>query len=452
MKFLNVYIFIQLIILFLPKLALGQENGRGNNLLRTKSCLSEIDRAKIVYQIDENRKNLKLEKKSNLQRKIVDDLTFPLRFDSISGYNDFYGMADHVDHDPTNQVQDYNCSNRSYNNHKGSDFFTFPFAWYLYENNLAHVVSMFEGTVVLKQDGNADNNCVPNGEWNAVYVQHEDGSTMWYGHLKSGSLTSKSVGETVEKGEYLGVVASSGFSTDAHLHIEYYDENDELLDPFQGSCNNLNSESLWDEQPIYSNPKINAVLTHSVQPDIECGPSEEVSSFKNEFLPNDNLYVGVYLTNYLAGDIAVTNIYRSDNTLYDSFNTFNNQNSFEWFWNSREYLLTDSEPSGTWKVECTMNNKSFSHTFEFNNQSTAVEYVNEVEIQISPNPSKNFILLIGKTVQNCSRFKIFNSIGQEVKQEKCNTKIDISNLDIGTYVLMTMSQDGVIQLNKFIKY
>jgi len=451
MKYLNIHILI-LIILILPKLALAQNNGVGNNLLRTKPCLSEIERAKIIYQVNENRKKLKLEKNCNLQRKIVDDLIFPLRFDSISGYNDFYGMSSYVDHDPTNQFQDYNCSNKSYDNHKGSDFFTFPFAWYLYDNNLAYVVNMFKGTIVLKQDGNADTNCIPNGVWNAVYVQHEDGSTMWYGHLKSGSLTSKSVGETIEKGEYLGIVASSGFSTGAHLHIEYYNENDELLDPFQGSCNNLNSESLWDEQPIYSNPKVNAVLTHSVQPNIECGPTEEISSFKNEFLPNDNLYVGVYLTNYIVGDIAVTNIYRPDNTLFDSFNTFNNQNSFEWYWNSREYLLKDSEPFGTWKVECTLNNKSFAHTFEFNDQSTAVEYLNEDVIQISPNPSKNFILLTGKNVQNCSKFKIYNLIGQEVKQGKFNAKIDISNLAIGTYVLMTMSENGVIQLHKFIKY
>ena len=38
-------------------------------------------------------------------------------------------------------------------------------------------------------------------------------------------MTSKSIGQTVTKGEFLGKVASSGKSTGPHLHLEVHDSS-----------------------------------------------------------------------------------------------------------------------------------------------------------------------------------------------------------------------------------
>ena len=58
-----------------------------------------------------------------------------------------------------------------------------------------YVVAAAPGVIVFKQDGNFDRNCGFTGDpWNAVYVQHADGSVAWYGHMKNGSLTPKAVG------------------------------------------------------------------------------------------------------------------------------------------------------------------------------------------------------------------------------------------------------------------
>lgn len=69
----------------------------------------------------------------------------------------------------------------------------------------------------------------------------------WYGHLKIG-VTSASVGDSVQIGDFLGYIGSSGSSTEPHLHLGLYDSNDNLIDPFVGSCNNSTSVSWWANQ------------------------------------------------------------------------------------------------------------------------------------------------------------------------------------------------------------
>jgi hypothetical protein len=66
-----------------------------------------------------------------------------------------------------------------------------------------------------KFDGHPDRNCgnSSGASWNAIYVEHEDGSTAVYGHLKRYSLTEKRIGDAVVRGEHLGAVASSGSSS-----------------------------------------------------------------------------------------------------------------------------------------------------------------------------------------------------------------------------------------------
>src|SRR5258706_5142025 len=94
------------------------------------------------------------------------------------------------------------------------------------------------GVIPNRADGNADRSCAAletNGDWNAVYVSHADGSVAWYGHLKKDSLTPKQVGDAVVAGEYLGIMGSSGFSTGPHLHLELYDASGALVDPFKAA-------------------------------------------------------------------------------------------------------------------------------------------------------------------------------------------------------------------------
>lgn len=68
----------------------------------------------------------------------------------------------------------------------------------------------------------ADNGKVVQAGWNGNYgkcviIDHGNGYKTLYGHLSSISV---SVGDTIEKGEKLGVMGSTGESTGVHLHFE----------------------------------------------------------------------------------------------------------------------------------------------------------------------------------------------------------------------------------------
>lgn len=66
------------------------------------------------------------------------------------------------------------------------DYFTWPFQWYLLENDLIYIVAAADGILIGKDDGNSSYSCDWNGNqnWNAVYIRHADGSVAFYGHMK----------------------------------------------------------------------------------------------------------------------------------------------------------------------------------------------------------------------------------------------------------------------------
>jgi murein DD-endopeptidase MepM/ murein hydrolase activator NlpD len=176
-----------------------------------------------------------------------------------------------VDLDPNYPgfLLDYNCGTRTYDsgngyNHQGTDFFLWPWGWRKLDRGEVQIVAAAPGQIIYRRDGNFDHNCVNNNSnWNAVYVQHADGSLAWYGHMKNGSVTKKLDGEFVNQGEYLGVVGSSGNSPYPHLHFEVYDANSSLIDPWSGPCNNLSPETWWASQRPYVDSAINQVTTGS---------------------------------------------------------------------------------------------------------------------------------------------------------------------------------------------
>ena len=191
-------------------------------------------------------------------------------------YTSTWGISVYFDHDETTGgLQDWNCGTRTYDtssgyNHQGVDIFLWPFSWKQMIEGQTEIIAAAAGQIVYKNDGSFDRNCTAGGngqQWNAVFVEHSDGSVAWYGHMKAGSLTSKNVGDTVAQGEYLGIVASSGNSTGPHLHFEVYDENNNLIDPYAGPCNDLNDTSWWADQKEYLNSGVNAALTHTNLPD-----------------------------------------------------------------------------------------------------------------------------------------------------------------------------------------
>ena len=356
------------------------EQGGGEfRFSQNANCRSETQAEEIKQRLSKNIKRLQadgaFQKSEFLRLPSMVSFEFPLKQRGDSPFRNFYSISNYVDHDPSisgtqygETSTDYNCGNRSYDftngyNHSGTDYALFPFAWYQYENEMVEVVAAESGMIIGMDDGNKDDNCVCDGMWNAVYVQHFDGSIAWYGHLKKESLTTKAIGSMVEKGEFLGLVASSGCSTGPHLHFEVFDENGNLIDPFAGSCNGLNANSWWSEQPPYEESSVSAILTHHSRPAMGCPVWVEELNLSNEFFGADDVYVAVYFRDIPGGEDFDMRLIRPDGTLWQRWPGINSSyfpTGF-YFW---RWILPEEAQIGTWTFELDFMGQTYAHNFQ----------------------------------------------------------------------------------------
>ena len=343
-------------------------------------CLTALQRAQIKEKNQASIKNLSEENIiKELNKNLSMDFIWPVQASSSMPFKDFYMTTNYVDQNFGNGTLDFNCGNITYDGHRGIDISTWPFQWYLYENEMAFAVAAASGTIIGKDDGNFDQNCnFSNAPWNAVYVMHDDGSQAWYGHLKSSSLTSKVIGDRVNAGEYLGVIGSSGSSTASHLHFEVYDNNDNLVDPYQGNCNSLNSQSWWANQKSYEEPGINALTTHFDWPLLGCPAGEELTNFKNDFDLGDNVYFSIFGRHFKPGQGGNLLMKRPDGSVFTSIEYSHSEDVFfpDVQWNA--YVnIPFSEMEGLWTLETIFGGETIKHDFN----------VGEVNPVVDPNLS-----------------------------------------------------------------
>lgn len=298
--------------------------------------------------------------------------TWPLQ--PVAGFSDYgyHGISNFVDQNLTypNAILDYDCGARSYDlvsgyNHAGTDIFTWPFGWKKMDDGEITIVAAAAGTIVNRADGNFDRSCgLNNNPWNAVYVKHADDSVAWYGHMKSGSLTGKGIGDTVAQGEYLGRVGSSGSSTGPHLHFEVHAPNGGLIDPFNGACNALNpSVSWWQSQPPYYDSALNDLTTGTAPPTFApCGTAES-SNASDFFLPGSAIVFTAYYRDQLASLGGQNTIYRPDGSIYASWPVPSNApyHPASYWWQT--YTFAPTEPVGVYRYEVVFDGHTYSREF-----------------------------------------------------------------------------------------
>lgn len=393
--------------------------GGGEYVFEQTECINDLQRADIQREIDKNIADLK-------QRGVISDnpasivqFQWPLR--KTAGLTDpgYYGISNYVDQDNTTGLRDYNCGQRTYNGHKGLDVYTWPFGWYKMDNNQVEVIAGAPGTIIYKNDGQFDRSCAMNGNnWNAVYVRHADNSVAWYGHLKKNSLTTKSVGDAVVAGEYLGVLGSSGNSTGPHLHFEVYNGSGALVDPWQGTCNSLNSESWWAAQKPYTEPKVNAILTHKKPPVFPACPAQETLYVQNNFNPGNTIYFVFYYADQTANTQTQYSVIQPNGTVWTSWNHSSTTyySSSYWWWQN---TIPANAMHGTWTVRAVFNSTTYEKTF--NVGTTGITPVNgEIPASYSLkqnypnpfNPGTNFKFQIPNS--GFVSLKVYDTQGKEV--------------------------------------
>jgi hypothetical protein len=128
-----------------------------------------------------------------------------------------------------------------------------------------NVIAAAAGTVLAVRDGITDHtynatstpNVADTECGNGIILEHRDGWTSQYCHLKKGSLVMQ-VGEPVAKGAPLGQVGLSGQTEFPHVHFVLRKDG-QAIDPFNPSttsqsaqsCTQTSGRTLWDDTMTY---------------------------------------------------------------------------------------------------------------------------------------------------------------------------------------------------------
>lgn len=432
-------------------------------------CLTPEQRSDMILNLQASFAELESQNRlsfSEQQRGSHPLFIWPIQKANDVTYNDVWAISNYVDHNVNfpNQLSDYNCGTTTYDtnngyNHQGIDVYTWPFSWKLMDDDSVEIIAAAPGQIVFKSDGEFDRSCDFNTTtpWNAVYVQHNDGSVAIYGHMKNGSTTSKIVGDMVTEGEYLGIVGSSGVSTGPHLHFEVYESVvggvlTDLIDPYSGSCNNLNPDSWWADQKPYINPRINAVLTHSQAPNVfpTC-PTTETPHTSNEFETDDEIYFSVFVRDQTAGDNISLEILRPDNSsLFGTWNLTVQTTFSSWYylWNYTGFF----DMVGEWKWRATFGGETVEHTFNVSS-ALSVEENDFSETSVYPNPFNDVVNISSNN--KVIKANVVDVLGKAVLSLKESsegiTSIDLSNLSNGMYFLILESDGNERKTVKLVK-
>jgi hypothetical protein len=328
--------------------------------------------------------------------------------------------------------------------------------------NQIRVVAAAPGIIIEKIDGEPDRNCDLNSSavWNAIFIRHEDGSETWYGHLKKNTLTTKSIGDSVEAGDFLGFVGSSGISSGPHLHFELYDGEHNLVDPFVGECS-TNNHSWWQDQRSYFDSGINRISTHTAPPELGECPEPDIIHAKNEFCGGDTIFFTVFLRDQLANQVLYHKVRQPDQTLLASWpsalQSVAHYSASYWYF---PVVLPADALEGDWTYEVEYLDKAYVHDFTVcepvSIQNLSVDFPNH---SISPNPvHQDFQALIDIYISGTFEFEIRDLMGRLLKKEtqtllegQHQLYFDVSNLSSGLYLLVASDENNAVVAQKFIK-
>ncbi len=422
-------------------------------------CLTQIQRFSLNQEMESNRQKI-LQKNPNAFKQLKKLTLFQNPFRAKAGFNGygFHTLNNQVDQNltPNNKLLDYYCGTRTYDwingNHQGTDYILWPYPWKNMDENTMEIISASPGIIIVKKDGFSDKNCVNNGNpnWNGVVVQHSDGSTAIYMHFKKNGITSKVVGDAVDAGEFLGLAGSSGSSNTPHLHFEVRDSQNNVIDPYAGACNSMNTESWWANQENYYVPKINRISTHSSsQYNTPC-PQPENTYEKVNFNAGDMLYLRIYLRDIQTGDLIQFSLKDPNNNVVSSWNWNSPWPFYATAWAFWSMEITTSWQTGIYTMSAKYYDQIYETQFAVGTQMSTAE-TNMANIYIYPNPADEILNL--KLDNPGEKYTIFAMDGRKIDEQKINslkTEINIQKLAAGTYILAIQSQ-GVTRQVKFIK-
>jgi|GEM_PF-3048695 murein DD-endopeptidase MepM/ murein hydrolase activator NlpD len=231
----------------------------------------------------------------------------------------------------------------SYDGHQGNDYNLHPFFWRMLQNNNVVASAGAPGVVVYVCDTipnslNCRRDTLENPQGNGIAILNADSSIARYWHIRQGTAMVKE-GQFVVEGQPLAYIASSGRSSNPHLHFDtkFYRDNDNdygFIEPFikiedtANDCNDFTNTTWWKDQITYIKPRLHRVSTHSGTPVLygvvnstrnnQFCPETEDPKLKNRFNQGDLVVVGVALSHSNRYDSIHTTIYYPNGTIWSN--------------------------------------------------------------------------------------------------------------------------------------
>lgn len=355
---------------------------------QTTSCIPDSMQRKIDKSVRENIDQLvqqgKLHLPTESEKLEVIKFIWPLK--NANTFTDLFSYVEsnYVDQDPSGGILDWNCGERTYNGHNGTDISLWPFPWNMMDDKNVKVAAAAAGTIVDKHDGEYDRICYPSGQAaNYVVIQHANGWQTVYYHLKKGTVTSKAIGAAIDKGEIIGYVGSSGNSTGVHLHFGVLDESGNVVDPYKGSCNTI-SQNIWKTQPPYWRRSVHKIMVTTV-PTVypECPNPEQVNEMPTIPLGLNGYFFG-FFSDIPAGDTIFLKILKPDNSVWQNYYyVYPSPYIFAyayWIW-----YFDLSQPKGTWKWKVTYNGITNAYNFTVTDPISLTGEMNVNKNEADPN-------------------------------------------------------------------
>ncbi len=328
-------------------------------------------------------------------------LGYPLRLRPNAKAQRGEAISNFVDLDPSAAVKEFTCGSRTYNGHRGIDYFLWPFSWVMMDKREVEIVAAAPGSIASKHDGEFDRQCSANSQTaNSVIVLQDDGVYALYWHMKNGSVTSKAVGSRIAAGEYLGLVASSGSSTGPHLHFELRTAGGFTVDPYAGKCGD--SRTSWKHQHEDAHTAILRVAAHSAAPNpgnSACGQNYP-PAYAEKFRRGYRVWIAAYLRDQRPDTPAQFTILRPDGTTFATWTSGTPTSlyvaSYWYVW----FDLPANGPNGQWRARVTLDRKTVERTFAVGGlpkKTTLASVVQPLVATASPSTPAKFKVIVRNT-------------------------------------------------------